>query len=904
MTLKSRFVLGSAASNLWAKTGSEDQWHSLASHMVDAAQMGVRLWEDWLALSTRRWLAEPVGSDEAGRALFAWLAGCHDLGKASPAFQIQVPALAAQVCRTGLPLPSVLPERSKAPHAKVSAVAIGPLLAERFGWDRRFTVGPAAILGGHHGWFPEEGFSAEGRKRPSLYGWSDDQDAPWMAARRELFDLIVAVTSADSALHAGAGIELGRARELALSGYVILADWLASNAGLFPYASVAYAPPYIEESTARAGRALQSIGWRRWDAPATRLDFIQRFTFAPNALQEQTIATATRATEPGLLIIEAPMGVGKTEASLAAVEVLARTQGFGGTFIALPTQATSNQMFLRARKWLEHFESGTYVMELAHGKADQIADYRALGGTPVSIDVDEGHGAQVTAADWFHGSKRRLLAPFVVGTIDQALLCAAKVRHVALRQVGLVGKVVVVDEVHAYDAHMSVFLRRALRWLGAAKVPVVLLSATLPPVTRRRLIEAYVGSAVEVGEISYPAVVHIAPSGEVTSSPVTSEGPPKRARIQVLTERGGGGGKEVTDVVTSLVRREANVLVVRNTVVRAQETYRALVNVLGEGAVTLLHARFLVDHRLKKEAWLAAHFGPSSNRPHGHVVVGTQVLEQSLDVDFDVLVTDLAPIDLVFQRMGRVHRHPGVHRPKGFEEPFAIVTGLVRVSTGPPEFPRGSLAVYAEHLLLRTSALLVDRESITLPDEVPVLVTRVYGEETITPSTWAQRAAAASAAWREAQLARERAAEQFAIPAPEGAPNLLELCRIGIGDRDDDDPAVQAAVRDSTPAIEVVIGWGSGSLDLIDALGGKVPLDHRPTPEEMDHALGSTLRLPSRLTSAALAELHTPSGWRENPWLRHLRVLVLSPKANEAPLGKNVLRYSEALGLEATSRGG
>ena len=903
VTVARGYSLPSTAACLWAKTGPEGRWHSLAAHLVDTTHIAERLWEEWFSRSTRRWLAEPFGGDhDAGRALFAWLAGCHDIGKASPAFQIQVAELADQVRTAGLLIPTALPERAKAPHAKVSAVVIGPLLAERFGWDRRFTIGPAAILGGHHGWFPEEGFSLEGEKRPSLYGWSTDQSASWMAARASLFDLVVGVSGAELVLRSG-NVELGRARELALAGYVVLADWLASNETLFPYASSPFAPSYPEESAARAQVALGLIGWHRWEEVRTPLDFFGHFGFQPNALQREMIAAASGATEPGLFIVEAPMGVGKTEAAFAAVEVLASTHGLGGTFVALPTQATSNQMFLRVRRWLGHFERGTYLMELAHGKATQLADYSTLGGTPASVDVDEDAGAQVTAEAWFHGSKRRLLAPFVVGTVDQALLCAAKVRHVALRQVGLVGKVVVIDEVHDYDAHMSVFLRRALRWLGEARVPVILLSATLPPATRRRLIEAYVGSPVEVGDTSYPAVVHVGATGDVLSSPVTLSDPPKRARLQVLTEQGGAGSEEIADCVVALARREANVLVVRNTVLRAQETYRALIERLGDSSVALLHSRFLADHRMKKESWLAEHFGPGGHRLRGHVVVGTQVLEQSLDIDFDVLVTDLAPIDLVLQRAGRVHRHEGVHRPEGFEDPLVIVTGLSRVGTGPPTFPTGSRIIYADHLLLRTAALLLTRESITLPDEVPLLVAQAYGDDELVPSTWADRATEAARAWRDKLRAQEQRAEQLAILPPECAPNLLELCRIGIGDPDDDDPSVQSAVRDASPTVEVVAGWDAGIPDEIACIGGNVSLDHRPDPEEVDHALSSTLRLPPWLTAVALDELTVPPGWKDHPWLRHLRVLRLG-QASEAAIGNNVLRYSEALGLEVTSGGG
>ncbi len=898
MTLEREHALPPGVACLWAKTGSTDKWHSLGAHLMDSVHIADRLWNEWLSQSTRRWLAAPVGDDDAGRALLTWLAGCHDLGKASPAFQMQATAHADRVRAAGLPVPPALPERSKAPHAKVSAVAILRLLADGFGWDRASALGPAAILGGHHGWFPERGFWRDAESYPSLFGWSKDSRAPWMAARAALFDLVVDITGVRHVLEAE-GIDLGRARELALSGYVILADWLASNTELFPYASMPFRSSYLEESADRARHALTSIGWHRFDAKTVHVDFARRFGFPPNPLQEQMIVTARSTDAPGLFIVEAPMGVGKTEAAFVAIEVLARAHGLGGTFIGLPSQATSNQMFARARRWLEHLDAGTYVMELAHGRAAQVPAFRQLKGSLGSIDVDENGGAQVTAQEWFDGAKRRLLAPFVVGTVDQALLSAAKIKHVALRQTGLMGKVVVVDEVHAYDAHMSVFLRRALRWLGEAGVSVILLSATLPPRSRARLIEAYTGSPVELHDVGYPGVVHIAASGEVTSSHVTLDRPPIRAQLRVMTEPSGQHGDEVAQVVVALARRGANVLVVRNTVRRAQEIYGSVARHLGERFVTLLHARFLAEHRLAKERWLEARFGPDGDRPRGHVVVGTQVLEQSLDVDFDVLVTDLAPIDLVLQRLGRVHRHPGIRRPEGLEAPLVIVVGLSRSKTGPPEFPSGSRAVYAEHLLLRSAALLYTRQSIVLPDEVPLLVERAYGTDQVVPESWAAQAAVAEGKWRNTEKAQERVAAQFALPPPQDAANLLELCRIGIGDRDDDDPGVQAAVRGGAPSIEVVAAWTSHEADTITCVSGPVPLKRRPTPEEVDRALGSTLRLPSSLTSAALRSLAVPPGWEGDPWLRHFLLLGID-RAGGALIGTIRLRYTEALGLEVS----
>lgn len=905
MAATNGYGISPRTAQLWAKTGSGQAWHSLGAHLVDAALVANRLWCSWLSPRSREWLSEPFGGDEErGGAFFSWLAGCHDLGKASPAFQIQVQWLAQPLREAGFNLPKALPKRSEAPHALVSAASIGSLLNEGYGWPVATTTGVASILGGHHGWFPPEGFASQPRRRPELYGWSQDPADPWMKARRELLDLAAEVSGAKHLLADMATCDHGRPRELALSGFIVLADWISSNEMLFPYTSASFAPAYVEIARHHAGDALGKIGWQRWSPKVVdaREDwFDRRFGFSPNKVQQAAIAAASTPTAPGLMFIEAPMGVGKTEAALGAVEAIASGKSLGGVFVGLPTQATSNQMFVRTTRWLERLGPGTFVVELAHGKAQEVEAYRELRGKPSCVDCDGDHETVVTAEDWFGGSKQRLLAPFVVGTVDQVLMSSAKVRHVALRQVGLIDKVVVIDEVHAYDAHMSVFLRRSLRWLGAAGVSVLLLTATLPPRARRRLAEAYVGGSVELDEVGYPSVTTVSVSGAVTSQTVALETAPVWVQISILDEEPKeSSGAAFIAKVMSLVEMGANVLVVRNTVNRAQRDYRSLVATLGPDSVTLLHSRFMSADRLSKEQWLVQHFGPQGSRPTGHVVVGTQVLEQSLDVDFDALVTDMAPIDLVLQRVGRVWRHPGVSRPSGLTAPLLVLAGMKRNADAPPQFPVGSRLIYGEHLLVRTAALLDGRADVEVPGDVPELIAKAYGDAEIVPMTWSEGADAAALEWAAQERAQEAKADQFAIPEPDQLPNLLELCRFGIDGRDDD-PAVQAAVRDSDVSVEVVLGRsGVGKGVLCGEV--HVPLQTRPDPVQVQAALSCTLRLPSWVTPVAL-DLGIPEGWQEHPWLRRLRLVELT-QDGQARMGKYVLRYSETVGLEVTSDAG
>lgn len=899
---------------LWAKTGPDQSWHPLGAHMTDTALVGVEIWERWLAPATRRWLSEPFGDEDRGRAFLGFLAGCHDLGKASPAFQVQERWLAERVKAAGFSFPGAMAKRRRAPHALVSAAAMVQLLQDRHGWSLDAARRLAAIVGGHHGRFPKEGFAREPQKRPNLHGWAQG-GSPWMDARAALFTMITETTGADEVLRMAANLDLGRPRELALAGYVVLADWIASNTELFPLSSKPFDPSYTEASAARAAKALDAVGWQRWEpANADPVEaFAPRFGFAPNRLQQEVAKAVAAAPDVGLVVIEAPMGVGKTEAALTAAEVLASSQGLGGLFVGLPTQATATQMLTRVTQWLRALGPGRYVVELAHGKARQVDEYRRLHehGTPSCIGVDgdsaEVKLAEVTAAAWFGGPKRRLLAPFVIGTVDQVLVGAAKVRHVALRHVGLEGKVVVVDEVHAYDAYMSVFLRRALRWLGEAGVPIVLMSATLPPASRQALIDAYAGQPVPLDEIGYPSVTTLRRSGGASTVTVPdADGLSAVAAVEVVDEDDTPDDDTVARAVAALAGAGANVLVVRNTVTRAQRTYRQIAGLLGQKRVTLLHSRLTAGRRLAIEQDIVGRFGRAGNRPTGHVVVGTQVLEQSLDLDFDALATDLAPVDLVLQRFGRVHRHRATRRPDGWAGPRLLLAGIQLRGDRPPVFPRGSSLVYGDHFLLRTAAVLLKLPVVSVPGNIQRLIATVYGDDVVTPAGWADTVATAAQEHADRLAADEARAEAYAIGDPCRVDTLLELCRAGIGNpTDDDDPVLQAAVRDAEPTVEVALGR---TVDSGAVLFGTsvVDVDAVPRPEAVDAILSATLRLPPWITVDALDPATgpaVPAGWVGHPWLSNLRLIVLDGSGAKR-IGKHILRYSDDVGLEVQRDGG
>ncbi|HEX5494187.1 MAG TPA: CRISPR-associated helicase Cas3' [Mycobacteriales bacterium] len=656
-------------------------------------------------------------------------------------------------------------------------------------------------------------------------------------------------------------------------------------------------------------------------------------------MQISAITLAEQMPAPGLLIIEAPTGEGKTEAALTAVEALARRFGADGVFVGMPTQATSDHMLTRFRRWASSVEPGLPI-GLLHGKARFNKEWRELltkrkvefagiddygcedvyGTGPVSHRAPQDAKDTVAPSEWLLGRNRGLLIPLTVGTVDQLLHAATRTRHVMLRHAGLAGRVVVLDEVHAYDIYMAQFLFEALRWLADAGVPVILLSATLPPAMRAELVDAYLQGALGVRDVDlsalpaaggYPSVLSAcavdgAPRFQVAGSRPWRES--LDVAVEVLDEPGDGSPEPVVGLLRESLSDGGCALVVRNTVARAQRTYAAVEKAFGQDAV-LLHARFTAGERADRTSRVLDLLGPPDRegappRPHRMVVVATQVAEQSFDVDVDLLVTDLAPIDLLLQRVGRLHRHDRREpRPAPVRSPRVVVTGLTRRDGQLPRFPLGSTFVYGEHLLLRTAALVLRAEvegGWSVPAQVPDLVARGYGDTELVPAGWSEPASAAEAERARELRRRQAAAEPFLLAGPDrlGTSTLAGLHTLSTANLPDED-AVAAVVRDGPESVEVVLVRrdGRGYLTL-DGRAMGVNGEAVSDSEIAERVVQASVRLPAgaELTDAAKRELRPLPGWQADSWLARSRALVLD-EARSARLGGHLLRYEPDLGL-------
>ena len=874
-------------------------WLPLWMHSRDTAGIARRLAMNWLSDAARA----AIGLDEHLLAQTAYFLGAvHDIGKATVLFQdtitLRLPAARERIC-AHLSVPGEFLYSTSTPHARAGEAILLSLGCPE---------GLASVVGAHHGRPQENGPRTTVADDPEIYPrnyYGRGEKALWRSFWQEMLE--------DARKEAGFSSmddlpALTIPQELLLTGMLIMADWIASNSRFFPLLP--------EEDLGREALYPRRIndGWKRVDLPAPwqtaspfpmdRDSFRERFGFFPNEVQQAVLESAASMEAPGLLIVEAQMGAGKTEAALAAAETFAAKWGAGGLFFGLPTQATANGIFGRLAAWSRtQSEDAVHSIRLAHGMAEFNEDYQSLLPGEAFTEEDAQPGEGIFVHPWFQGHKQALLADFVIGTVDQLLMAALKQKHLMLRHLGLAGKVVVIDEVHAYDAYMNTYLDRALAWLGRYRVPVVLLSATLPEKRREELTAAYLGSKGPApagrSDPGYPLITWTeAEAVRRRTVPFSSQS--RTVLLRQETE------ERLLPLLQEALAQGGCAGIILNTVKKAQKTAALLRAAMPGFTVILFHAQFLMPDRAGKERLLLERLGKGSvpEQRDKVIVVGTQVLEQSLDIDFDFLVTELCPMDLLLQRIGREHRHPGRIRPAPLESAKCVV--LI-----PEEgLDEGSRAVYGEWLLRRSKELLPP--VLHLPEDIPTLVQDTYRweEKDVLPET--EESLRALQDYRLAQEKMRARAGSFAIAPPKDSRfawrNVLDdwMREEGAGS----EAQARAAVRDGDSSIEVLVMMksGDGSIRFLpwQEQGAAVPTDRPPSREESRKIARQRLRLPGHFSrrwtiDAVIGELEEENRrflaeWQLAPMLCGELVLLLDEKLSARLAGERLF-YDQEDGL-------
>ena len=667
--------------------------HSLIDHMTDVAAVMHAL----LRLpAVRRALQQAAGRSltEIDQARLAVLAFLHDIGKANLGFQVRYWGDGKQApcgwhtpsCGHGPQGWGLWESAQNGLHWPQRILGNLPVEAMDTWGDAWLNLLHASIS--HHG-------------RPVKSEGHGDLWKPVQHAGQIIYDPAQAVAAMGAEMQAQYPQAFSNdAPELPdtaafthlFAGLVQLADWLGSDTrpGFFPYTQ----PGEIRSKTAAAlaQKALDAIGLGVGDTAArqesTLADFAQAFGVpAPRPMQA---AMADNTLGP-VVVLEAETGSGKTEAALWRFLHLWRAGQVDALYFALPTRVAATQLYERVLNFVRRTWQTTppvVVRALPGYTAADHHGYRPLPGFQVlwHDDPQDKEAERRWAAE---SPKRYLAAPIAVGTVDQALLGALQLKHAHLRHAMLARSLLVIDEVHASDAYMTRLTEHLLRAHVACGGQALLLSATLGAMARTRYLSIGARGTPEpptlaqAQALAYPAISHRGAGGPELRA---VEGNPRQKTVHWQTLDCIDAPERIAALAVDAAAQGARVLVVRNTVPAAIATLQAVealatartVDCLFKvcGVSTLHHSRFSRQDRPLLDAQVQEQIGKQrSARPGGAglVVIGTQTLEQSLDIDADLLITDLCPMDVLLQRLGRLHRHTREHRPSGCEQARAWV---------------------------------------------------------------------------------------------------------------------------------------------------------------------------------------------------------------------------------------
>ena len=669
-------------------------FQSVPTHAKISGMVAMVLVDELLSAGVREQLCDDLSMDRDQLTGFVgYLVSLHDLGKIEYSFQVK-----DEEIRQAIESESTLHEvfMPGIRHEKTGQSFLRTFWKE-CGENRQSCTLMSKIVGAHH-----QGKTGNG---------SYNQNSAWQAFRVSLEAELKKKFLGDQAIRLPS-FQKEKQGSIAsvLLGVMILSDWIASGS------SFSDAEAWIRDDNAddriqaiaqkfllESGLKPKHVTWPQ--------DFCGLWPNIPvngkRPMQceiERQIHSAR--IKPLAVLIEAPMGEGKTEAGIYAAVQMASQWGKDGFYIALPTAATANQMVTRAHALLGMHNLSS-VVRLLHSMAWLETPQIYSSNSP-----DE----QSEIATWLTPLKRGLLGQYAVGTVDQAMFAATNVKYGVLRLLGLSNKVLIIDEIHSYDAYMSEILVRLLEWCKALQIPVVMLSATLPPSLKEKLLAPYTSQRLSG---AYPLITLLGNSGDVQECMISETS----HRLTISTKLSPILDKPdlIAETAINEVEDGGCICVLLNTVKEAQAVYSAIKERY-DGDLLLFHAQFPAGQRAVIEKECILKYGKEkSNRPKKSILVATQVVEQSLDVDFDVMLTAIAPIDLLLQRMGRVFRHENTERPASHNA--ASVTVLM---PGVDRNYGASAYVYPECLLNSSRRILSARTSIQIPKDLAPMVQEGY----------------------------------------------------------------------------------------------------------------------------------------------------------------------------------
>lgn len=697
----------------WAKTTSEGKPSiSVLEHMTNVGLVARNL----AALLEKQTCSFNLNPSDIGA-----LAALHDLGKISPGFQMKCECWLKENNFYEIAMKNVWDTQMETDHGKISHAAIQEFLNE-LKIDRTTAKYVSAILGAHHGRLNlpnDRGFRFEKTISENKTGIN------WNFERLETAKAIWNLFYAQKDIK----IDSDSPALWWLAGLTSVADWIGSDECYF-------FENMDTDKDAVASKALENIGFKRNEI-IKELSFHDLFhdvnspdvKWLPNEMQQKALATITG---PGVYVIEAPMGMGKTEAALWAAYNLLSNETANGIYFALPTQATSNRIHLRMNEFVHRISPDNKFSRLIHGNSWLMDQQTALASSrtfPENMDDNAGR-------DWFNSAKRALLAPFGVGTVDQALLGIVASKHFFVRHFALAGKVVIIDEVHTYDLYTGTLIDKLIRTLESLGCTVIVLSATL---TSKRRNEIIVLNANENCENEpYPLITGLKNGKKL--EPVSAKQPESK-NIEICFKCDNIAINDAIDIANS----GGCVLWICNTVDNAQTQYRKFKDVVNnQFPIGLLHSHYPFWRRNEIENEWMERFGKNGKNRCGSILVSTQIVEQSVDLDADLLITELAPTDMLLQRLGRLWRHER-GRLINLKPKMIIISEKQSLSDLKKMNAKNIIEclgakahVYDPFVLLRTLQVWkeIDQTIIKIPSQIRMLLNATYDDRDDDPEVW------------------------------------------------------------------------------------------------------------------------------------------------------------------------
>lgn len=672
--------------DFWAKT---EPFQSVVTHGIVSGSVCQYLYKEYLCPGTRKKLAQLLGLPEETTVDFlGYLAALHDIGKIEASFQSAAGEMAERLKAEGLG-ETVFGE-TRFRHEQTGAAVMRRIWRSQ-GQDKTACHTFSLLLGAHHQRTSGKA-SLSADTRMAVFHREFEERMRSIFWKEETFRMPAVTEGAEGAM------------EALVLGLLMLSDWIASG-NLFSDAELWISQrdaqgqirQKIREFLRESGLQPCRVFWKE--------DFCSVWPDIPQEkirpLQAETEALLAAEKRCSLLLLEAPMGEGKTEAGLYVAARMAPRWGKDGIYYALPTSAASGQMAERMRRWFQD-NAVPDTVRLLHA----MAWMEEPDGT---IEDDS------ELRQWLQPLRRGLLGQYGVGTMDQAMLGVSKAKYSVLRLLGLSNKVLVMDELHAYDVYMSEFILLLLQWCRALEIPVVMLFATLTPQLKCKLLRPYTKNVLSKG---YPQITAVWEDGAVTEHRITNTARKQTIAISLLPVL--NCPEKIAGAAMDLTKQGGCICVLMNTVLQAQAVFSVLERFY-DGDLLLFHSQFPVQRRLEIEKACIQKFGKEKrNRPSRAILVATQVVEQSLDVDFDAMITATAPMDLLLQRIGRVFRHEETRRPEHLQKPSVQV--LV------PEDGKfgGDKLVYPEDLLHQAIRILQDKSSVRIPEDLEPLVAEGY----------------------------------------------------------------------------------------------------------------------------------------------------------------------------------